>query len=184
MSPPVSVIPFIIVDGYNLLHKIRAGRQLSGPGNLRRARFAMIQTIAGHFSPNEQVRLTIVFDAAEPIEVDPSGRSESEGHQITILYASEFDSADTLISELLRKHSAPRQVIVVSSDRQVQQHARRRKASFVDSLEWFEQLPNRQTDVAEPHERPHDPIEALRNQPLDDEEKRFWLQEFGIDEDD
>ncbi len=178
----VIMTPFYIIDGYNLLHQIGVGRRLSGPGNLGRARYAMIQSIAKHFSPTEQSRIAIVFDAAEARPQADSLDLESANHKMVIHYAAHFDNADEMIEALVSTPSAPRQLTVVSSDRAVQQSAKRRSATFMDSLEWYELLPTLgHQDAVGPDSPPTDPIDELRQKPLDENDRNYWLREFGLD---
>jgi predicted RNA-binding protein with PIN domain len=173
---------YVIVDGYNLMHKVGMHRPLNAPGNLARSRFFLIQSIARHFTPEQQRRITIVFDASLVPALDAEGTPEAFTHEMTISFASEFENADAMIEHLLRQHSAPKQVLVVSSDRQVQTSASRRRAAFMESEAWYDSLERWAAAWDQPSTLKEDPISEIRDQLVDEQEREYWLREFGLDD--
>ena len=173
-------IPFIIVDGYNLLLQTMDSRRLSGPGNLARARNSLVGMLAGRLSIEQQQRTTIVFDSG-------GGQSAIDGprpmeHEMTVLFASDYENADAMIIDLLRKSSSPRHTVLVSSDREIQRVAKQRRCQIMDSLDWMDSLEKRvdsntQAQIANAE---NDPLETTRNRVLDEDERKYWLREFGI----
>ncbi len=163
---------FLLIDGYNLLHATGIVARGFGPGTLERARLALLGFLAASIEPDERPRTTIVFDAGERLAGLPR---EMEHGGLRVLFAAGYADADTLIEELIRRHSSPRQLTVVSSDHQVQRAARRRKASAVDSDAWYDGLvaarrsPHGEAAEADP--RP--PV------PLLEEDVNYWLRQFG-----
>ena len=110
-------------------------------GDLQRAREWLLDELASAFKPRERKRVTVVFDAAEgPTHLPREQTYES----LTIHFSPRDSDADTLIETLLRGHSAPRQIRVVSSDRRLQIAARRRRAQSVSSLQFLDELARRQ----------------------------------------
>jgi uncharacterized protein len=173
-------IPFTIVDGYNLLLQTTDSRRLSGPGNLARARISLVGRLAGRLSREQQRRTTIVFDSG-------GGPPANEGprpieHEIVILFASDYESADAMIIDLLRKSSSPRQTILVSSDHEIQKVAKQRRCQIMDSLDWWDSIERQnETDPQESvAQTGFDPVESTRNRILDEDERNYWLEEFGI----
>lgn len=140
----------ILIDGYNLLHATSiVGRGL-GPRGLERSRTALLNFVAASVPPEELPRTTVVFDA----ENAPPGLPRTVDHSgITVLFATGYDGADSLIEELILADSAPRQLVVVSSDHRLQRAARRRRAKAVDSDVWYTaMLARRRThDTSEPN---------------------------------
>ncbi|MCA9102148.1 MAG: NYN domain-containing protein, partial [Planctomycetales bacterium] len=97
---------------------------------------------------------------------------------ITVHYAADYDDADELIEELIRRDSAPRQLTVVSSDHRLQRAARRRRATAIDSDVWFGQL------LQQRRERAGEPVDFAK--PLGEvsqHEVLYWLKEFGLEAD-
>jgi hypothetical protein len=68
-----------------------------------------------------------------PVEVQPPSN-------ITIRYSGHHRQADDLISQLIRVSSAPRRLIVISSDHAVQRTARKRRCLVLTSEEFLGQL--------------------------------------------
>lgn len=165
----------ILIDGYNLLHVSGILRRGLGPGSLERARNALLNRLVALLSPEERVETVIVFDAKEgprdlPTELDHQG--------ILVRFARDFEEADDLLEYLIRTHSAPRQLLVVSSDHRVQKAAKRRRAKVNDSEPWLNQLHLTETDT-EVEEISPDP----KRDPLDPRQVVKWMREFGYEDD-
>jgi predicted RNA-binding protein with PIN domain len=162
----------LLIDGYNLMYAAGILGGGSGPGALERRRLALLNFLAESLDPEELPQTTVVFDAREP----PWGLKQSVRHRgILVRFATKYESADALIEELIRAASAPRRLVVVSSDHEIQRAARRRRASAVDSEAWYAELVQRrrqrQQTVPEPPDRP--PV------PLLEEDVNYWLRQFG-----
>ena len=167
--------PFIIIDGYNLLHTIGSRRSLGARGNLQRARMELAGHIAARMNPSQCERTTIVFDALAHSNDLP----DSSTHQgISVLFSKGFPDADSMIEFLLQKHSSPKKVIVVSNDRRVQTAATRRRAAFVDCESWYESLAK--VPTTDPTDS-GDSAEIDRKEIASPDERQAWLREFGYD---
>ncbi len=175
----------LLIDGYNLLHvtsvlgpapraRTLTDRQRCvqhGPSGLQRAREALLRFLAASIDAADLPRTTIVFDAKDappglPDIVDCSG--------MTVRYAREYVDADTLIEELIQAETAPRSLLVVSSDHRIQRAARRRRAAAIDSDCWFDDLCRyrsaRQQNRRQSAEKPIGPPDAA--------EVAYWLRQF------
>jgi uncharacterized protein len=94
---------------------------------------------------------------------------------MTVRFAPRQESADDLIAELIQAASAPRRLVVVSSDHVIQRAARRRRAKAVDSDTWYAELIRaRRERVALSADAPAQP--AI---PLLAEDVNYWLRQFG-----
>jgi hypothetical protein len=82
-----------------------------------------------------------------------------------------------LIEELIRTASAPRRLVVVSSDHEIQRAARRRRAAAIDSETWYAELVRRRRQRAEAVPEPSDQPPA----PLLKEDVHYWLRQFGVE---
>ena len=166
----------VIIDGYNLLHTLGTRRSLGGPGNLQRARESLAGRIAARMSPAEQAQTTIVFDANNenrdyPTEIVVQG--------VKVLFAKDFEDADSMIEHMLRKHSAPQSVTVVSNDRRVRLAAERRRARAVDCERWFEELMSRRSSGLGDEAEQEDEEQKLRDGQLSAKERESWVNLFG-----
>jgi len=129
--------PFLIIDGYNLMHAAGMARRRYGPGGLEKSRNWLLNHLASHLTEAQRGRTTIVFDAGNAPD-DLFRQSKQKG--MDVVYAPAGGDADTLIEELIEKHSAPRQIRLVSSDHRLQKAARKRRARFVDSEDFASEL--------------------------------------------
>ncbi|GAB4145279.1 MAG: NYN domain-containing protein [Planctomycetaceae bacterium] len=128
--------PFLLIDGYNLMHACSMCRRSYGVGQFEVHRNRFLRYLANHLSEAERRRAVVVFDAQNAPGNSPRS---SQFEDMQILFASGSD-ADTLIEQLIVQHSAPRQVILVSSDHRLQKAARKRRARSVDSEVFADEL--------------------------------------------
>jgi hypothetical protein len=98
------------------------------------------------------------------------GSSGAQKHGLQIEFAPRGTEADDVMEELIRSHSSPRALKVVSSDHRLHRAARRRKATPIDSDKWVASVRLEQT---------RDRRESVRNKKLEPEELNSWLKEFG-----
>lgn len=165
---------FLLIDGYNLLHAAGMARANYGPGDLQRCRTRLVRYLLHKLTPAEIARATVVFDARDPPVGVPS-RLTVAG--LKIAFANPGGDADALIQELLAEHSAPKRVLLVSSDHQLQRAARRARSEFVDSEDFFSLLERRR------RKRPEEIDEGGRPDPkfegLSAAETAHWESLFG-----
>ena len=130
-------LPYHLIDGYNLLHAAGLARARYGPGDLERARVALLLKIADGLSEDDRGRTTVVFDAAEP----PTNVSDHlRFRELSVLFAVGFPDADTLIEDLIRRHASPRQLRVVSDDLRIKAAGRRRGSQAVSTEAFLARL--------------------------------------------
>lgn len=127
----------LLIDGYNLLHATDLFGSGKSAGTLQGSRDALLAYLAAALSASERRRATIVFDAAGA----PPGLPKTTHYDhLNVQYARDFADADALIEDIIERHSAPRGLLVVSSDHRVQRAARSRGAKYVDSDLWYRDL--------------------------------------------
>lgn len=171
--------PFLIIDGYNLLHAAGLARRKYGPGQLERCRAQLLAYLAKHLTDSERERATVVFDAAE---APPGLPRQFTAAGIAIRFAAPGKDADDTIEELIAAHSAPRQVRVISSDHRLQRSAQKRRGAFIDSEDFVQELDRRGPISKEGVDVPPEPQttkqQAERKQTEEAETER-WLKVFG-----
>jgi predicted RNA-binding protein with PIN domain len=146
--------PYLLIDGYNLMHAAGLARPNYGPGDLERCRHHLLRLLVNYLTDEERARAKVVFDAYDAPEGLPN-RYKFEGLQVR--FADPGHDADSLIEELIVAHSAPRQIIVVSGDRRLQKAAHRRRAKFIGSVAFLTEIleriprPERQETAPEAH---------------------------------
>lgn len=169
-------IPFRIIDGYNLMHALGLARQRYGPGELERRRHRFLRLIADSFAEDERKRITVVFDAGDPY-VDHPRESSLDG--LRIVFSPPDSDADTEIERLIRRHSAPKQLEVISSDRRLKDAVRRRKGTSITSEEFASRLSDgtQIREGADDTDRTEPASDAERPSDLGDTD--YWLKVFG-----
>ena len=166
----------LIIDGYNLLNSTGISSRGRGPGNLERARQALLNTLAESLTEEEIARTIVVFDASE----SPWGVARATTHRgITVQFAAKDEDADTVIEQMILADSAPKRLTVVSSDHRIQRAAKRRRASAVDSDRWFSELLRQRAARSQASSAAAD---SKPTGPLSSGEVDHWLREFGIEE--
>jgi predicted RNA-binding protein with PIN domain len=155
-----------LIDGYNLLHRLGLMRTRMAPGELAGARQRLISLLI-KASGKDARRICIVFDSAGA----PAKRPPDQiGQDIDIRFARGGEAADDLIEDLIRSHSAPKQLTVISDDHRLQRAARRRACRVVSCTAYLEETEHK---LRSPYRKP-DPPHAPS--PVDDRD--FWLRAF------
>jgi len=157
----------VLIDGNNLLHAARRAQTSS----LLIGRSMLCQAI-GRWAQRRSERVHIVFDGPAP----PPGMAAQVAHQaIQVSYSGVGVSADEALMRLLETDSAARRLIVVSSDRQIQRAAQRRRARPLDAETFWLRV---QRDLARPRPVRKEPREKEAG--LSPEATDEWLKEFGL----
>jgi predicted RNA-binding protein with PIN domain len=160
----------LLIDGYNVLHQSGLLGKGRGPGWLERARRALVGTVAAALTADEARETTIVFDAKQ---APPEAAPVTQEHGLHVRYAVGYEDADALLVELIRRAPQPKRLVVVSSDRLVQQAARRQRAQIREAADWFHALRRGGAHHPPPpgNEKPDEPLSA--------EEQEYWRDVFG-----
>ena len=159
---------WILIDGYNLLH----ASGVFGSGGrtpLESAREALLDWLGEVLSDAQRQRTTIVFDARE---APPGLPRSAKKHGLQIHFAPRGSEADDMLEEMIRSHSSPRTLTVVSSDHRLHRAARRRRATAIDSDKWVAEIRLKPTD-----DKPEPELD--RHVTLEPGELSDMLKEFG-----
>lgn len=152
-----------LIDGYNLIFECGLQGRKTDAHSLARGRIRLLRTIARILAEDERRETVVVFDAEKQIF---SGQRERDRYQqIQVLYALHYFEADDMIEHLIDKHSAPKQLLVVSSDHRIQKAALRRRAATIDCGDWYDELLKR-AERPGGHENQVDRIESADPGPL------------------
>lgn len=170
---------FRIIDGYNLMHSVGYARERYGQGGLERSRNRLLRFLANRLDLEERRRTTIVFDARTiPFE----GSRQQKLEEMTILFNQAGSDADTLIEELILKHSAPKQLEVISGDRRLQRAIKRRKGIAVESEDFARMLRDRESIVpgsSQDFDVPTASDEKPRSAEPSESDTEYWMDVFG-----
>ncbi len=165
-----SMVPKLVIDGYNVLFQSQLVGKGRGPQWLSAARSRLVRMLEGQIAAEDILLSQLVFDApqfgtAPGPQVLPSG--------LLVVYATNHEEADDLIEEVIRQHPTPKQLRVVSSDLRIQRCARARRAQTIGAQEFLSQLVRKQ-----PTRGVESDSSADAEQPLSESEVAFWLKEF------
>lgn len=154
--------PYLIIDGYNLMHAAGIARTRYAPGALEACRTRLHRELAARLDADVLAAAVIVYDAFESV----SNLDREQQHRgLNVLFAAQGRDADSLIERMLQRHSVPRRVIVVSSDHRLHKAARRRRARCVDSEDfWFELDPGGHSPLSPAVQKVENPVHPEANQ--------------------
>lgn len=153
----------VLVDGNNLTYALRD----VGPEGAGRS---MLCRLLGEFAARTGLAVAVVFDGAAP--AGNLARQIADA-RIAVHYSG-HRSADEVLAELIAAHSAPRSLTVISTDHDVQRHARHRRCHVVASAAFAARLVAPAPPKCEPVEPPE------KRAGLDEGETQQWLKEFGL----
>lgn len=158
----------VLIDGNNLIY---ATRDLEDPD--RPIGRLMLAHLLGDWAAKTGQAVQIVYDGPVP---DFAQRQQYEHPSLTVAFSGKGVTADEVIADLVSETSAPRHLTVVSSDREVQGCARRRRAQIANSAEFWKRV---KADLARPEPTPLEPDE--KSEGLEDQQVDEWMRLFGFD---
>ncbi len=164
----------LLIDGYNLLHAAGLGQSRYGPGELQRARQALLRKLFELLTPEEISRTAVVFDARQP---PPHLPPHWYIHGLRVVYARPHGDADLLLEQLIDEHSHPRQLTIVSSDHRLHRAAKCRRAAATDSDEFLKFLEHRRRSTADVHLPV--PAKTAPTRDIAAAELAYWMGVFG-----
>jgi uncharacterized protein len=130
--------PRIIIDGYNLLHKIPDIARLVDT-DLERARDLLVSRLVG-YRAQKNARITVVFDGRGPQALPQGGRSATG---VEVVFSRAPENADARIKSIITKEKNPRSCTVVTSDNSIRIHVRDFGAKVMASAEFAQELSGR-----------------------------------------
>jgi len=164
-----------LIDGYNLLHAAGMAQSEYRPGDLLRCRTRLLRYLLDRLTRAEVRHAIVVFDARDP---PPDRPAQIVVSGLKVLFANPGGDADALIMSLLERHSTPRRVTLVSSDRALQRAARSTRSKFVGSDEFLNDLDRRTSRRKTPAaSTTHDDVKPGAN--LSPAQTAYWLNIFG-----
>lgn len=120
---------YLLIDGYNLMHAVGPVGGRRGKSQLSQNRAEFLRRLNKKLNADLHADTVVVFDGANDSGPIPSASTAG----VVVHFAGLKADADSEIERLLASHSAPKQVLVVSSDHRLHKAARRRRAFAIDS---------------------------------------------------
>ena len=162
----------LILDGYNVLFAIAEQRGRSVAEAIEAARETLLRHLLRHHRQTGEATV-IIFDSRHGTG---GARTQQTLPGIRIFYSHPPRTADDDIRRLVETSTAPKQLRVVSSDRQLAADCARRGASVVGARTFFNALLQEARSTSKEEEE-----SRIKTQPPSDEEVRDWLKIFGND---
>jgi len=160
-----------VIDGYNLYHAVMQ----ADPQWESISRSALCREIAVFVGAGSDT--SIIFDGSWPRERS----AEETVRGVSVSFAGPGKEADAVIEDLILECSAPRRLVVVSTDRRLRKAAQRRGCTSIRSEAFAAAMLKRKLD---PRVRViREPVEKRRGL-SDEQELRDWLTILGVDEPD
>jgi predicted RNA-binding protein with PIN domain len=166
----------LLIDGYNLLHAARMAQSDYRPGDLLRCRTRLLKFLLSRLTPAEISATTVVFDARDP---PPDRPAQVVISGIRVLFANPGGDADVLIQKWLERHSSPRRVTLVSSDRLLQRAARSCGSKFIGSEDFVHDLEQRGAKRVAGRDEKGATDESKPAAHASAEQTAYWLKVFG-----
>ncbi len=142
----------MLIDGHNLIGQMH-GISLSDPDDEEQ----LLERLAV-YQRRRHMQITVVFDAGAHGGLP--GRPEPSRAGIGVLYARPGQRADDVICRLVRRASDRRGILVVTSDRAVQDEVRHLGATVIAAQEFARQLAAPKAKPPRDKERPPSPGEV------------------------
>ncbi len=156
----------LIIDCYNVLHAEKP-ELLAGLDENALCR-------ALDASPWSRDRITLVCDG----KPKPLGFTRSPVDTVEVIYSGPLRTADEVIIHMVDRDSAPRRLLVVSSDRQISTHARRRGARAIGSEAFLKTLAGH---LHRKYQQRADYAGKFDDQAVQPDQVDQWLRDFGYD---
>ena len=154
-----------IIDGHNLLHAIpKIDESMGLMSDIQLCR------ILSNFMKVTGQTGEMIFDGTGPRDI--SIFDHMYGLEVT--FAGIGSDADTVIEDKIKTSTAPKRLIVVSSDRRLRKAARARKSTSVKSEEFWINI-NKQLSKKRPKREP-----GAKRHGLSESETKQWLDYFGF----
>ena len=169
-----------LIDGYNIIFTCGLYGKHATAESLAQARRRLLTEIGQRFG-NQAERVTVVFDAQRAPLAGPSQCQTEAG--VNVFYSLQHANADELIDELIGAHPDPQRLTVVSSDHWIQNSARRRRATFIDSDDWYFHDPaalGSEKKTLGDSAKPADQYDSLLNE-ADKKKLALWAEQLKDD---
>lgn len=160
----------VLIDGYNLLHAALDFDPERPPSR------STLCYLIGQWARRTGEKVTIVFDGSAP---RTALAEQISVPSVEVRYSGRGIKADDTLERLINENSAARLLTVVSTDREVAQAARRRKAKTLRADAFWEKVLR---ELARPSPKPLEPPEKRTG--LSREQAVEWLRRMKWPEQD
>ena len=157
----------ILVDGYNLLRSVEKLTETDTVTDI-----SLCRLISNYLRCIGELG-EIIFDGTGPR--DKAGFSNMPN--LAVAFSGARHDADTIIEFCIAENSAPKRLLVVSTDRRLRNAAHKRKAMAVDSEFFWAEMTRCLARISK-RKKTAEPLEKLQG--ISIAETEFWLKVFGF----
>jgi predicted RNA-binding protein with PIN domain len=163
-------MPYLI-DGYNVIYADDELAQFMKDGLLEQAREKLLRLLV-QFKAATGHKVSVIFDGSSPY----GGLPVDARMGIRMIFSRKPEKADDIIMEEIVRETNPGQLIVVSSDREIQKEALEFKARTLDAHSFLDLMQSTLESKTE-----HKPVEPGQKygQPIAQSEIDEWMEIFG-----
>lgn len=165
---PLYITHSILVDGFNLMYKFSDTYLLISSSKLEEAMGALLKILAEYRDTSKRV-ITVFFDGKK---TEGSRLVHEQVSGMDVFYSHEY-SADFMIMEHIKHTLHPRELTVISSDKQVISFAKRHRCYSIKSEEFEKIVANTLNATEIVHE-----IDKEENPVLSTEDIEYWTKTF------
>lgn len=156
-----------IIDGHNLLHAIpKVDESTALISDLQLCR------IVDSYLKRTGNKGEIIFDGTGP----PDKTGFDNMSRLEISFSGLNTDTDTIMEDKISASTAPKRLVIVSSDRRIRKAARTRKATSLKSEEFWNNL-TKQLSIKRPKKEPGE-----KRYGLSESETEQWLDYFGFNQ--
>jgi predicted RNA-binding protein with PIN domain len=156
----------ILIDGYNLLRAVQKIQEYPDFSDVD-----LCVALCEYLRRTDDLG-QMVFDGIGP----PNKQGLVGLQRLEVIFSGKNVEADAVIERLIHEYSAPKRMIVVSSDRRIRTAAKRRKCPDVPAMEFWMvvcQTLERPLPIAEP---------KAKRLGIGEKETDRWMKTFGLEQ--
>jgi hypothetical protein len=154
-----------IFDGYNLLRQVE---KMEGWEKLTDSGMCMM---ISQYLRRVNATGEVVFDGIGPPEKGPFENLP----RLEVIFSGRRSDADSIILDKISLNSAPKNLFLVSSDRELQAAAKKRKAGFAKSQVFFAIMVDELDKKRKPPQEPPQKRSGITEGETDE-----WMKTFGL----
>lgn len=163
-----------LIDGFNLMYKFPTLEEKMYRGELNAARDGLIDILVD-FKKIHKSSMRVVFDGKKNPGIDLKHEKISK---IDIYYSLNY-SADYIIKEFVKAAKQPKEITVVSSDKDILFYINRFHAKKIES-EKFAKFVHQTFDNSDEEERMKIEMAEKENPVITEEDLSYWQKLFKI----
>ena len=160
-----------IFDGHNLLFAVRGSGEQFASLSVEAATHFLCHILEEYLQLKKS-RGVLFYDGIGPSDK----RFFQNFARLEVEFSGDYYEADDYIEAEIEASSAPKRLVVVSSDRKIRDKARRRRATSIPSIDfWFDVI----KEIDKPKPKIKEP--AAKRRGITTSEVSYWMKYFKLE---